>query len=121
MIYTVAGKYQITAASLPEYQTAGFTQPSGAEYPNLAVVTITKIQENVPGVAEWGQLANGKWIPMLQNGRMKVRFISTISVPPPPPPPPPPVPVDPTPSSAPVHRILVNETGKISLDGLPYE
>lgn len=106
MIISNTGKYQVVQDSLPEFTSAGFKNPTGRSYAVAEYLILIRFQENIPGVAEWGQLDNGNWVPTLQNGKMRVKFIS---------------PATPAVLTPPQHVIKINEEGLISVDGLPYE
>jgi hypothetical protein len=106
MIISITGRYQILDGNLQEFETPSFKQPTGSNYPTSSIVTLVKFQENIANVAEWGQLDNGHWIPTLQNGKVKVSFIA---------------PASPAKISNSIHILKINETGMISVDGLPYE
>lgn len=85
MIFTQAGVYK-TLASLIEYGTAGYASPTGTAIPAGTNILIDKTQENVKGLMEWGQLKNGNWIMLLQNGKPRVELMTAITPTPPPPP-----------------------------------
>lgn len=79
-------EYKIMVSDAQERTGPGILEPlTGTVYHLGNIVTITEIQKNTPGVAEWGHLANGNWIATIWNGRVRVELVST---PPPPPPPP---------------------------------
>ncbi len=106
MIISNTGRYQVISENLQVFASPSFKQPTGEVYPMFAFIILIKFQENIPGVAEWGQLDNGKWITTLQNRKVRVKFIA---------------PANPAQITRPEHTIQINEMGLISIDGLPYE
>lgn len=106
MVISNSGKYQVVQIALPEFSSASFKNPTGRVFEVSEFIILVRFQENIPGVAEWGQLDNGNWVPALQNGKMRVKFVA---------------PATPAPLTAPQHVIKVDAEGRISVDGLPYE
>ena len=106
MIISNTGCYQVISENLQAFASPSFKKPTGEIYPISSFITLIKFQENIPGVAEWGQMNNGKWITTLQNRKMRVKFVN---------------PATPAEITSPEHSIEINEMGMISIDGLPYE
>lgn len=84
MIFSKLGNYQ-ALVSLDEYATPGYKTPTGFVHSANAIIQVIKVQENVPGLMEWGQLKNGNWVTLLQNGKQRVKFLQAVTPPPPPP------------------------------------
>jgi len=106
MIISMIGRYQVVYGTLQEFESPSFKQPTGISYPISSIVSLVNFQQNIANVAEWGQLDNGHWIPTLQNGKVRVSFIA---------------PASPAKTSGSIHILKINDTGMISVDGLPYE